>query len=84
MSWKKVNLIQQEIAQPEKPIEGGEPVEGEGEQQPPPEPVYETVEQISELGENAIISNSKVTLNAHSGPWLILHCLQGYICARHP
>ena len=67
MSWKKVNLIQQEIVQPEKPIEGGgEPVEGEGEQQPPPEPVYETVEQISELGENVTFANSKVTFNAQA------------------
>ena len=47
-------MLQKEIEQEPKPI-----VEGE-EQPPAPEPLYETVEEISELGEHVIISNSKV------------------------
>ena len=54
VSWKKVSLLQKEIEQEPQPI-----VEGE-EQPPAPEPLYETVEEISELGEHVIISNSKV------------------------
>ena len=62
VSWKKVNVYQREVEQVSEPVAA--PAEGEGDEaakEPEKtEPVFETVEEVTELPEHVIVNNSKV------------------------
>ena len=63
VSWKKVNVYQREVEQVSEPVAA--PAEGESDEaakepETKPEPVFETVEEVTELPEHVIVNNSKV------------------------
>ena len=68
VSWKKVNVYQREVEQVSEPVAA--PAEGEAktdeeakEPETKLEPVFETVEEVTELPEHVIVNNSKVSFN---------------------